>query len=81
MDFIIDQILMRYSAFDTGEQVGVHQLFIDSEKRSMTLERTMYNILMGFGVPMKLVWLIKMCLNEMYSKVYIGKHLSDAFHT
>jgi hypothetical protein len=30
-----------------------------------------------FGVPTKLVRLIKVCLNEMYSKVYIGKHLSD----
>jgi hypothetical protein len=32
-----------------------------------------------FGVLMKLVRLIKMCLNEMYSKVHIGKHLSDSF--
>jgi hypothetical protein len=30
-----------------------------------------------FGVPMKLVRLVKMCLNETYSKVHIGKHLSD----
>jgi hypothetical protein len=30
-----------------------------------------------FGVPVKLVRLIKMCLNETYSKVHIGKHLSD----
>jgi hypothetical protein len=28
---------------------------------------------------MKLVRLIKMCLNEKYSKVGIGKHLSDSF--
>jgi hypothetical protein len=28
---------------------------------------------------MKLVMLIKMCLNETYSKVRIGKHLSDNF--
>jgi hypothetical protein len=28
---------------------------------------------------MKLVRLIKMCLNETYSKVHIGKHLSDNF--
>jgi hypothetical protein len=28
---------------------------------------------------MKLVRLIKMCLNETYSKVRIGKHLSDSF--
>jgi sorting nexin-29 len=32
-----------------------------------------------FGVPMKLVRLIKMCLNETYSKVRIGKYLSDSF--
>jgi hypothetical protein len=28
---------------------------------------------------MKLVTFIKMCLNETYSKVRIGKHLSDSF--
>jgi hypothetical protein len=28
---------------------------------------------------MKLVRLIKMCLNETYSKVHIGKHLSYSF--
>jgi hypothetical protein len=39
----------------------------------------LYNILIEFGVPMKLVMLIKMCLNETYSKVHIGKHLSDSF--
>jgi hypothetical protein len=37
------------------------------------------NILIEFGVPMKQVRLIKMCLNEMYGKVRIGKHLSDNF--
>jgi hypothetical protein len=35
----------------------------------------LYSILIEFGVPMKLVRLIKMCLNETYSKVHIGKHL------
>jgi hypothetical protein len=39
----------------------------------------LYNIVIEFGVPMKLVRPIKMCLNEMYSKVRIGKHLSDSF--
>jgi hypothetical protein len=39
----------------------------------------LYNILIEFGVLMKLVRLIKMCLNETYSKVRIGKHLTDSF--
>jgi hypothetical protein len=30
-----------------------------------------------FGIPMTLVRLIEMCLNETYSKVRIGKNLSD----
>ena len=32
-----------------------------------------------FGIPKKLVRLIKMCLNETYSRVRLGKHLSDMF--
>jgi hypothetical protein len=39
----------------------------------------LHNILIEFGVPMKLIRLIKMCLNETYGKVRIGKHLSDSF--
>jgi len=39
----------------------------------------LYNTLIEFGMPMKLVRLIKMCLNETCSKVHIGKNLSDAF--
>ena len=39
----------------------------------------MYNILIEFGIPMKLVRLIKMCLNETCSRVQVGKHLSDMF--
>jgi hypothetical protein len=37
----------------------------------------LYNILIEFGVPMKLVRPIKMCLTETYGKVHVGKHLSD----
>jgi hypothetical protein len=32
----------------------------------------LYNILIEFGVPMKLVRLIEMCLNKIYCKVRIG---------
>jgi hypothetical protein len=40
-----------------------------------------YCILIDSGAPMKLVRLIYMCLNETYSKVWIGTHLSDTFPT
>ena len=39
----------------------------------------MYNIVIQFGIPTRLVRLIKMCLNEIYSRVREGKHLSDNF--
>jgi hypothetical protein len=38
-----------------------------------------HNILIEFGAPMKLGRLTEMCLNETYSKVRVGKHLSDNF--
>jgi hypothetical protein len=38
----------------------------------------LYNILIEFGVSMKLVRLIKMFLNQTYSRVIVGKHLSDS---
>jgi hypothetical protein len=42
-------------------------------------KEVLYNVLIEFGIPMKLVMLIKMCLNETYSKIHIGKHLSEVF--
>jgi hypothetical protein len=39
----------------------------------------LYNILTEFGIPRKLVGLIKICLNETNSTVRIGKYKSDKF--
>ena len=41
----------------------------------------MYNILIEFGVSKKLVRLVKMCLTETYSRVRVGKNVSDMFPT
>jgi hypothetical protein len=58
----------------------VQQLFVDFKKAYDSVRReVLYNILIEFGIPLKLVRLIKMCLNETYSRVQVGKHLSDMF--
>ncbi|KAJ4444520.1 hypothetical protein ANN_06314 [Periplaneta americana] len=58
----------------------VHQLFIDFKKAYDSVKReVLYDILIEFGIPKKLVRLIKMCLSETYSRVRIGQFLSDAF--
>ena len=58
----------------------VHQLFIDFRELTIQLgEGVLYNILIESCTPMKLVRLIKMCLNKSYSRVQVSKHLSDVF--
>jgi hypothetical protein len=58
----------------------VHQLFIDFKKAYDSVKReVLYNILLESGIPKKLVRLIKMCLNETYSKGHVGKFLSETF--
>jgi hypothetical protein len=48
-------------------------LFVDFKKTyDSVMREVLYNILTESGVPMILVRLIKMCLNETYSKVHIG---------
>ena len=59
---------------------AVHQLSIDFKKAYDSVRRdVLYNILIEFGIPKKLVGLIKMCLTETYSRVRVGKNLSDMF--
>ena len=58
----------------------VHQLFIDIKKAYDLLRREgLYSIFIEFGILLKLVMVIKMCLSETYNRVWAGKHLSDLF--
>ena len=58
----------------------MHQLFINFKKAfDSVMKDILYNILMEFGIPMKLGRLIKMRLNETYSRVQLSKNLSDTF--
>jgi len=59
---------------------ALHQFFIDFKKAYDSVRReVLCNILIEFGIPMKLVRLINVCLTEMYSRVWVGKILSDIF--
>ncbi|KAJ4426173.1 hypothetical protein ANN_26982 [Periplaneta americana] len=78
----IDQIFcIRQIMEKKWEYKGtVHQLFIDFRKAYDSVKReVLYDILIEFGIPKKLVRLIKMCLSETYSRVRIGQFLSDPF--
>jgi hypothetical protein len=74
--FYIRQILEKKWEYNCT----VHQLFIDFKRAYDSVRReVLYNILIEFGIPRKLVGLIKMYLNETYSTVRIGKLQSDKF--
>jgi hypothetical protein len=58
----------------------VHELFIDFKKTYDSVRReALYNIFIEFGIPRKLVRLIKLCLIETYSRARVGKNLSEMF--
>ena len=58
----------------------MYQLFIDFKKAYDSVRtEVLLNILIEFGIHRKIVRLIKMCLNETFSRVRVGKHLFDMF--
>ena len=58
----------------------MHQLFIDFKKAYVSVRREdLYNILIEFGIPKKLIRLVKMCSTETYSRFRVGKNLSGRF--
>jgi len=74
--FCIRQIIEK--KWEYNEEV--HQLFIDFKKAYDSVKReVLYKIFIEFGIPKKLVRLIKMSLNETYSRVRVGKNVSDRF--
>jgi hypothetical protein len=58
----------------------VHQPFTVFKKSyDSGRKELLYNVLIEFGIHIKLVRLIEMCLKETYSKIRIGKHLFESF--
>jgi hypothetical protein len=56
----------------------MHQLFIDFKKAYDLVRREVsYNILIEFGIHMKISSPTKCILNETCSRVWVGRNLSD----
>jgi len=80
------RLLIIYSAFakylrkKREYNEPVHQLFIDFKKAYDSVRwEVLYKILIEFGIPRKLVRLIKISLTGTYSRVQVGKNVSDRF--
>ena len=62
---IIYSVFVKYFRKKWEHNEAVHQLFIDSKNVNDSVRReALYNILIEFGTPKKLVRLIKMCLKR-----------------
>jgi hypothetical protein len=62
-----------------GNTLGQNITYFDFKKARNSVRREVsHNILIEFSIPIKLAEIIKMCLNETYSKVRID-NLSGAF--
>jgi hypothetical protein len=59
---------------------AVHELFIDIKKAYDSVRReVLYNILMEFGIPKKLIQVIKMCLCKCTLMCVCGTDLLDKY--
>jgi hypothetical protein len=67
----------KYLRINENNMRAVPQLFMDFNKDYDSVRReVLYDILIEFGIPVKIVRLIKMCLNKTYSRIQVGKYLS-----
>ena len=75
------QLLIIYSAFVKylRKDGNTMKQYIRNCRLQEVRRGILYNTVIEFGIPMKLVRLIKMCLTETYSRVRVGKNLSDMF--
>jgi len=74
------QLLIMYSAFVKYLRKNGNTTKQCIKKTYESVRREFLdNILIKFGISMKLVRLTKMCLTETYSRVRVGKYLSDMF--
>ena len=66
---IIYSVFIKYLEKKWEYNEAVHQLYIDFKKSYDSVRReVLYNVLVEFGVTVKVVRLVKICLNETCSR-------------
>jgi hypothetical protein len=40
----------------------------------------MFSVLIEFDIPIKWIWLMKVCVNETCWRIYVSEYLSVVFH-
>ena len=78
----IDQIFTLRQILEKSweHNLEVHNVFLDFKKAYDCIHREgLYNILLEFGIPKKLVRMVQVCLEGSRSRVVIGSERSDAF--
>ena len=74
--FTVRQILEKHWEFNTD----IYQLYIDFRQAYDSIHRpSMWAILKEFGIPKKLISLIKACYNNNKSCVKVGKNKTYCF--
>jgi hypothetical protein len=78
----IDQIFYIHQILEKKWECNgqcISYLWISKKPMAQIRKKFFTTFCLNLGTPKKLVRLIKMCLNETYSKIHAGKHLSDTF--
>ena len=75
------RLLIIYSAFAKCLRKNGNRMkkFIRKKAYDSVTKEVLYKNLLEFGIPRKLVRLIKMSLTETYSRVQVGENVSDRF--
>jgi len=77
---VVRPMLLKARCKVTWETVSNSWKHLRLYMSSFSVKRgVLHNIPLESGMPKKLVRLIKICLNETYSKIRVGKLLSDTF--
>ncbi|KAL4152688.1 hypothetical protein QTP88_000521 [Uroleucon formosanum] len=74
--FTVKQLVEKHYEFDND----LHLLFIDYKQAYNSINReVLWDTLITFGIPAKIVKMIKLCMNKTRCKVRFNQHISDEF--